>query len=122
MKTISLKILTWGARLALLTIALSVIFFIGMALWMVFAKRDTGALFFLVLVGFIAIYFLLANKKINLGQHGFNAYMKRHGLSGKIKCFKCGSTNVGTMNGRNNSKHRTHFCRNCGENLFYSVE
>ncbi|MBU3625887.1 hypothetical protein ICN48_06520 [Polynucleobacter sp. JS-Safj-400b-B2] len=121
MKTILRKALAWSARLALLMITLSVAFFIAMTLWMVFAKRDTGALFFLVLVGFIAIYFL-ANKKINLEKHGFNAYMKRHDLSGKTKCFKCGSTNIGTMNGRNNSDRRTHFCRNCGENLFFSAE
>ncbi len=57
-----------------------------------------------------------------LKENNFELYMARHGFKDAPKCFKCNGTQIGITNGRNNSQMRTHYCRSCGTNLFYSKE
>lgn len=78
------------------------------------------AIVFVALIAFV----LWANRKGDniLRDNNFDSYMSRNGLTNSVRCFKCNGTQIGVTNGHNNSQRRTHYCRSCGTNLFYSSE
>jgi hypothetical protein len=39
-----------------------------------------------------------------------------------VKCYRCGSTNVGTERVMQRTYMRSHFCRSCGTKLYFSPE
>lgn len=43
-------------------------------------------------------------------------------VNGKVVCRYCGSNKTLVKNGRNNSNIRTHYCGQCGQGLYYSLE
>lgn len=41
---------------------------------------------------------------------------------GRVQCYHCDSTNIGTERLMNRTFLRGHVCRSCGTNLYYSPE
>ena len=73
------------------------------------ASADSdGLMSFLPLVlMFAVLYFIMIRpvmkRQKEIKDNNYEAYKMRHNLSGKLKCFKCDSTQIGITHGRNNS-------------------
>lgn len=53
----------------------------------------------------------------------YDWYTKQHPLiNGHVVCWKCGSNRILVNRGQNRTFVRTHFCGQCGEQLYYSDE
>jgi hypothetical protein len=80
------------------------------------------------LAPFIAIggiIFLIHKRKTRLAKFNFDWYRSEFPQlvsEGKVKCYKCGGSHLGTERMMNQTYMRSHICRQCGTTLYYSKE
>lgn len=71
------------------------------------------------------VYFVIKSHKQReeLAKMNYDWYVEHVPLvNGKVVCRYCGSNKTLVKNGRNNSNIRTHYCGQCGQGLYYSLE
>ena len=83
---------------------------------------------FMVLVLFIFVPALLVRalwRSVKLRRQNYDWYRGKYpGLvsPGRVKCYRCDGSDIGTERLMNGAFTRAHLCRTCGANLYYSPE
>lgn len=83
------------------------------------------SMLFTLAVPIAIVYFGIKTYKSrrDLAKMNYDWYVSHVPLvNGKVVCRYCGYNKTLVKNGRNNSNIRTHYCGQCGQGLYYSLE